>query len=248
MPSFRARNVRAAAAALVAATLLTGCASSRLSSEPPPGVRLAGDWKVDPAGSDDLGKAIEQLRAQTRKARQGRRAPRETSGEIEGPPSGRARSRGRGPDERQGGEAGEGGNDVGPGAGAEEAGIGAPRLSAVDELMSSVPRGEYLTVTVSATAFTVRSGGSSDQYVPGVESEISAQRGDAQQISGWKGGAYVIDTKPQWGPEIIQSYGLTKDGRLALTVRLTGRGINFVFTRVYERTTRVAPLAPPTND
>jgi hypothetical protein len=121
-----------------------------------------------------------------------------------------------------------------------------PHLSPVDELMSNVPQGDYLRIGVSTDAVTVTSGDSSDQYTPGQVADISAEQGDAQQISGWKGAAYVIDTKPQWGPEIIQSYGLTKDGRLMMTLRLSGGGTKFTFTRIYDRTTRVAPLAPPT--
>lgn len=124
-------------------------------------------------------------------------------------------------------------------------GAGPPRSSSVDELMSNVPQGDYLRISVSANAFTVTSGNSSDQYTPGLESDISAEQGDAHQMSGWKDKAYVIDTKPQFGAEIIQSYGLTKDGRLAVAVRLSGRGTKLTFTRVYDRTTHVAPLAPP---
>lgn len=233
MSSIRASAVPVYAAALIAAAVLTGCASSRLSSELPPGVRLAGDWKLDPARSDDLGKAVGALRAQLAKAHHD-----SDGGEQQslGSYSGR---RGGGGDSgsQQGGE-------VGPG---ESSSAGPPRRgSPVDELMSSVPRGDYLRITASSGAFTVISGDSSAEYTPGLESEISTQQGDAEQTSGWKAADYVIDTKPQWGPEIIQSYGLTKEGNLSVTVRLTGGGTNFTFTRVYDRTTRVTPLAPPT--
>jgi hypothetical protein len=114
--------------------------------------------------------------------------------------------------------------------------------------MSNVPGGDYLKITVSDTTFTVTSGDSSNQYTPGLESEISAEQGDAQQISGWKGTAYVIDTTPQLGPEIIQSFDLTKDGRLAMTLRLSGGNTRFTFRRIYDRTTHVAPLTPPTTN
>ena len=240
MPTFRARlilvRVTCIAAALAA---LAGCASSRLSSEAPPGVRLAGDWKLDYARSDDLGKAVEQLRQQGRHARRDvhREQPGGGTADNEGPARGRRRADDDRSERQQGEAAGQGGElSAGP----------APRLSPVDELMSNVPRGDYLRITVTPGSFTVTSGDSSDQYTPGLASEISAEQGDAQQISGWKGGEYVIDTRPQWGPQIIQSFGLSKDGRLTLTVRLTGGGTHFTFTRVYDRTTRVAPLAPPT--
>ena len=236
--------------ALIAAAALAGCATGHLSAETPPGVRLAGDWKLDTARSDDLGKAVDELRAQARKARRGAGNGQPTedggSGGAQGSTSGHRRVR-RGGQGGQQGAAGDEGQNVGAnGEGGDELGAGPPRFSTVDELMSSVPRGDYLRIGVGANSFTVSSGDSSDQYTPGVQSEISAEQGDAQQISGWKGEDYVIDTKPQWGAEIIQRYGLTKDGKLTMTVRLTGNKTRLTFTRVYDRTTRVAPLAPPT--
>lgn len=248
MPSFRVSLI--AAAALVAAEWLTGCAwSGGFGAQPPAGVRLAGDWKLDPVHSDDLGKAIERLRAQSalkrRHARTGR--PQDTSGDTDAPTSHRRMRRGQ-----QGGEqedqqdVSQNGSGYGPEG--EEMGVGTPHPSVVDQLMSNVPTGDYLRIGVSADSFTVTSGDSSDRYTPGLQSDISAERGDAQQMSGWRKSAYVIDTKPQFGAEVIQSYDLSKDGRLVMTLRLTGRGTRFTFTRVYSRTTRVAPLAPPTNN
>ena len=238
MPSLRASAVSVCLCALAAAAVLTGCAS-RFAAQAPRGIRLAGDWKLDPARSDDLGRALTQLRAQQRERdRRARARMGEVTGSRAGPEAG-GRPEGR---ER-------GASESAPGQNPEEMGIGPlPRLSAADELMSSVPQGEYLRITDSPGAFTVTSGASADQYTPGLESEISAQQGDARQISGWKGAEYVIDTRPQWGGEIIQSYGLTKDGKLRMTVRLTGGTADFTFTRLYDRTTHVAPLAPPTND
>jgi hypothetical protein len=249
MPSFRAYAAPLCISALATAAVLTGCASRRFSSQAPPGVSLAGDWKLDPSRSDDLGRALTELRAQDEKRSLEMRR-RQTGGMTQ---------EGEGPEGQEGPEGGErpehggrgsqraaGGRGANPG---EEAGVGrGPHVSAADELLSSVPQGDYLRITAGANAFTVTAGASSDQYTPGMESEISAQQGEATQISGWKGADYVIDTRPQWGAEIIQSYGLTKDGKLSMTVRLTGRGIKFAFTRLYERTTRAPLLAPPTND
>jgi hypothetical protein len=243
MQIFRGSALAVCATGLLAAAGLLGCASSRLASQPPPGVRLAGDWKLDPARSDDLGKAIVQLHAQQAKAR------RDTDNEPQRIGDDGSRRRGGGGSEPpEGGEPGEGESPSAPESGPELRAGPMPHASFVDELMSSVPRGDYLRITVSADAFTVTSGDASEQYTPGLESDISAEHGDAKQISGWKGPQFVIDTKPQWGAEIIQSYGLTPDGRLAMSVRLSGRGAHLTFTRLYERTTRVAPLSPPTNN
>lgn len=244
MQIFRGSAIPVCATGLLMAAALSACASSRLTSQAPPGVRLAGDWKLNPTLSDDLGKAIEQLRAQRAKAqRHARGGQPQEFGDYGG-----QGHMGGGTGGQQGREPGEDEDSAGTESGPEAAAGPPPRSSSVDELMSSVPRGDYLRITVSADSFAVTSGDSSEQYTPGLESEISAEQGDAQQISGWKGPAYVIDTKPQWGPEIIQSYTLTKDGRLALAVRLSGHETNLTFTRVYDRTTRVAPLAPPTNN
>jgi hypothetical protein len=248
MPSHQVRAVFRYATALTAAVALAACATSHLSADLPPGVHLAGDWKLDTARSDDLGKAVDQLRAQAQKARRsmagGQTTPAATGG-MQGPAGGH-RHRGSGQGGQQGTQGDQNQNTGEPGVGSDEMSAGPPRFSPVDELMSSVPRGDYLKISVSANSFTVSSGDSSDQYTPGLQSEISAEQGDAQQMSGWKGQDYVIDTKPQWGAEIIQRYGLTKDGKLTMTVRLTGNRTKLIFTRVYDRTARVAPLAPPT--
>lgn len=244
MASSRLRAVFVCASALFAAAALDGCASHRLAAEAPPGVHLAGNWKLDSALSDDLGRAVDELHAQIAKAR------REAGGGQQ-PGSGSYVRRGhRGGGHSGGQQGGEAGQDVGTG-GTESGGLAGgagpvPGGSPVDELMSTVPQGDYLEITVTANAFTVTSGDSSEEYTPGLESDISAEQGDAQQTSGWKGAVYVIDTKPQWGPEIITSYGLTTEGRLTMTVRLTGRETKLTFTRVYDRTKSVAPLAPPT--
>lgn len=248
MSSFRASVVPACATALIAAAVLPGCASSRLSADAPPGVQLAGDWKLDTARSDDLGKAIDELRAQRAKAHHNTSGSQQQQGP--GAYTGhRRRGGGESGGQQGGGEAGQGDGSSGPESGEQGVGAGAgqtPYASPVDELMSSVPRGDYLKITVSSSAFTVTSGDSTDEYTPGLESDISAEQGDAQQVSGWKDAAYEIDTKPQFGAEIIQGFALTQDGKLSMTVQLTGRGTKLTFTRVYDRTTSVAPLAPPT--
>ena len=242
MSSIRASVVPVCATALIAAAVLTGCASEpHLSAQLPSGVRLAGDWKLDPAHSDDLGRAVEELRAQQAKARH-QVAPAQQQQGLGGYGGHR-----RGGGGQQGGQQGGDEGTSGPESGEPEVGIGGPtRTSAVDELMSTVPQGDYLRIKVSPSAFTVTSGDSSDEYTPGVESDISAVQGDAQQFTGWKGTDYVIDTKPQIGAEIIQTFSQAKDGTLSMTVRLSGSEVHFTFTRVYDRTTGVTPLAPPT--
>lgn len=245
MPPTRAAIPLGTTAVLVAA-VLAGCGTVHVSSQLPSGEHLAGDWKLDSAHSDDLGRAVEELRAQQAKARHGMTQGTQQQQGLGGY-GGRRHGGGGEPQggqqggEDEQGESASGTEGIGPGMGAL-----APRASAVDELMANVPQGDYLRITVSASAFTVVSGDSTDEYTPGVVSDISAEQGDAQQITGWHGTDYVIDTKPQFGAEIVQTYSVTKDGTLSMTLKLTGAGTRFTFTRIYDRTTGVTPLAPPT--
>lgn len=253
MSSLRAGLIPATA--LAAAALLTGCAwSGGFGAEAPAGVRLAGDWKLDPVHSDDLSKAIETLRAQSAQKRRNTQSgpSQDASGDTQGPPpqggGHRRMRRGQQGGQQQGQQSGESGNESEYGAEGPEAGAGPTGASVVDQLMSNVPRGDYLRLGISADSFTVTSGDSTDRYTPGLESDISAELGDAQQMSGWKKDSYVIDTKPQFGAEVIQTYALTKDGKLMMTLQLTGGRpkTKLTFTRIYDRTTGVTPLAPPT--
>lgn len=251
MPSFRASAIPVSA--FIAAAALAGCSSMMdLAAQPPAGVQLAGDWKLDAARSDDLGKAVGELRAQIAKAHHARGSAQQQGGfggygghRRRGGPG---QQGGQGGGGQQSGQAGQDESSTGADGGGQGVGVGAaPGNSPVDELMSNVPRGDYLKLKVSSETFTVISGDSTDEYTSGLESEISAEQGDAEQISGWKKTDYVIDTRPQFGAEIIQTFALTKDGKLLMTVQLKGRGIDLTFNRVYGRTMQVAPLAPPTN-
>jgi hypothetical protein len=233
------------------ALLAVGCAATHFSSQPPADARIAGDWKLDRAASDRLSTAISRLGAQLARAARARRRAAERQAEAGELPQA------EGPGEGSGDEGpGEGGRTHGAerrqqsGAQApatQDVGGPAPNSAAEQEFLASVPAGEYLRLVVGPGAFTVIAGDSSNEYSPGVESVVESTSGEATQNSGWKGARYVIDTRPRLGPELTQSFELAKDGKLALKIRMQGRGIDVSFTRIYARTTRVAPLAPPTN-
>ena len=236
--------------------LATGCALTRLSAQPPAHIGIAGDWKVDWAHSDPLPPVLAQIAAQTLKAEHARRRfeseqagggrQREGGGEGDG-------------DEGPGGEGSEGGehprqgrraapNPAAPVEDSQQVGGPVPDSSAMRAFLASVPVGDYLRLVPGPDAFTVIAGDLSSQYTPGVESVIESSSGEATQISGWKHGAYVIDTRPQLGPRLIERFELTDHHQLALTIHLHGFGTDVTFRRLYDRTNRIAPLAPPTNN
>ena len=229
-------------AALLAITL-TGCASQRLATTAPPGVALSGNWALDPAASDDIAQAVARLQAQIGQAHHGRQRAR--------PADAFGRLGQRRPDQRPDD------SDEAPGAAGRPdrrasaaAGLGgAPRPGAalVREFLAQVPGG-YLQISVAPGVFRVASENGSQQYPPGVETAVELGEASAEQTCGWKDRHFVIDTQPQWGPALTQSFGLAPDGRLVVTVRLHGQGIDAALTLQYQRTRRAPSAVLPTSD
>ena len=239
MPS-RARLFALCAVSLT--LVLSGCASDRLAATAPSGVRLNGDWALDPAASEDIGRTVAQLRAQIRKAHhaQRRRAAQDGFGvPVRG---------GRGEPSGDSDEAAEG-----RGQGRQESSPGTPDdavppgSALIQEFRSNVP-GNELTITVAPGSVTVLTGNSSQQYTPGVQTAIEWGQISAEQISGWHRRRFVIDTRPEWGPVVTQSYSLAPDGKLVVTLKFRGAGVDATLTRRYRRTSRAPAALVPTGD
>lgn len=236
MPS-RARLLSLCAALVMVA--ITGCASNRMAATAPPGIRLAGNWALDPAASEDIDQVIAHLRAEISKASHAR--PARAGGGFGAGPRRRVMRR------REHG-ASSGAGRTAPRASAAAAGFSpAPGAALIQQFLSNVP-GNDLTVTITQNSFTVTSGASSQQYTPGVQAAVEWGQVSAEQTSGWRGRRYVIDTRPAWGPASTQSYGLAPDGMLVMTLRLHGKGIDATLTRRYRRTNRAAATLLPTDD
>ena len=218
---------------------LVGCASERLSSTAPPGLRLSGNWALDPAASDDIGQAVARLRTQIDKAlRLARRA------QPEGGVGDAMRRRREAPRRDSDETAGGGGQASAP---VELGGPPPPGAALVQEFLSNVP-GSYLTITVAPGSFSVASGNALQQYSTGVRTAVELGEVNAEQRSGWQGRKYIIDTRPEWGPAITQSYGLAPDGNLMATVHLHGQGIDTAVTLHYRRTKQAPAALLPSNN
>ncbi|HET7757237.1 MAG TPA: hypothetical protein VFK87_08275 [Steroidobacteraceae bacterium] len=223
-----------------AAATLGGCASG-LRAEAPAGATLAGTWKLDRAASDDPQKIIARMRAEAVKLI-GRRT-------VSPPPAGGARGAASPvpPPEETGGALGDE-----PG-GAH--GRGAPpdplrRSPMMHALARALARGEFLTVRQSPEAFVLDYGTTVRSFTPGAHSVVSAEQGVADQISGWSGREYVIEARAQIGPNVVERYALSRDGRqLIETLRIGPAELPAVeLKRVYEHTDEAAPHALPTSD
>lgn len=222
------------AATLAASVILTGCMSAG-SPQAPPGLRLDGAWKLDRSASDDPQKQIDKLREAVAKIAR-RRAPSM-------PPPGPGGRGMRGP-------------RTAPDTDDQDTSLrGAPadylsHSPTMHELMDFITRGDYLTVRQETDSFGLQFGSSARSFTPGGHSVVSAETGVADQVSGWKGKAYVIDIKPQVGPAITESYSLSDDQKnLIVKLHVAGSDLPAVdLKEVYAHTAESAPRALPTNE
>jgi hypothetical protein len=235
--------VRAWAALLcaAAATALAGCATGA-SAEAPPGVNLAGNWKLDPAASDDPQKVLAQMRAEAYKIIN--RGPQPTPAPL--PRNGQAPRNGSQSQDQTVNEdplyspAGPGGQRPDPLRHSPMAHI----------IMTVIERGDFLTVRQGPEEFVLDFGTSQRSFTPGGHSVVSAEGGVGDQTSGWKNHEYLIQIKAQLGPTVTETLALSGDGKhLVDKLHISSGELPAVnLTRVYDPTTEVAPRQMPNND
>jgi hypothetical protein len=237
MPIARALGALLCAAA---ATALIGCATGA-GAEPPAGVNLAGNWKLDPAASDDPQKVLAQMRAEAYKIIN--RGPQPTNPPL--PRNGMPPPHSSQPQDQTVTEdplyaTGPGGQRPDPLRHSPMAHI----------IQSAVERGDFLTVRQGPGEFVLDYGTSQRSFTPGSHSVVSAEGGVGDQTSGWKDHEYVIDIKAQLGPTVIETLALSSDGKhLVDKLHISSGELPAVtLTRVYAPTNEVAPRQMPTND
>jgi hypothetical protein len=235
------RLPRAGRLLLCTAAALVGCAGSRLSSDAPAGLTLAGAWKLDRAASDDPQRVLARMRAE---------ALRKMGQRVVGGAPRRPGTHGAGTRTAQPEDAALEG-DPGP----VPTGRGAPpdplrRSPMAHALLASIARGEFLTVRQSPGVLVLEYGSSQRRFTSGEHSVVSAEGGVADQTCGWKGREYVIQVRGQSGPDVTERYGLSPDGRHLLErLHIAPAELSAVdLTRVYDPTDETAPRQTPTSD
>jgi hypothetical protein len=216
----RARTLLLCAAA---ATVLGGCRTSSVSPQTPPGVSLAGNWKVDAAASDDPQKTLNKMRAEALK--------------IINRNAANAQARG----------------GAGPGAEADDpAAAHGPHRDPLQRspmahiIQAMLARGEYLTVRQTPEEVTFDYGTSRRSFTPGAHSVVSAESGVADQTSGWHGNEYLILVKAQLGPEVEERFSVSPDRKhLIEQLHIDSYELPAVdLKRVYDATSENAPRQP----
>ena len=236
MPTRRATLV------LLCAALLPGCAGSRLAADAPPGVNLAGAWKLDHSASDDPQKILDHMREEALKIMS---HPPQPVMNMPAHPGrqGQGQASAQNPDsDREAALA----QPVTPGPHFDPL-----KYSPMAHIIrNTVARGDFLTVRQSPGEFVLDYGTSRRTFTPGQHSVVSAEGGVGDQTSGWKGREYVIEVKGQQAPLVTEAYGLSNDGK-ELVVKFhvsSGELPAVTMTRVYRPTNESAPQQLPTND
>ena len=238
MPTVRGTLVPLCAAA----TLLAGCTGPSLNEDAPPGVNLAGAWKLDHSASDDPQKTLDQMRAQALKIMS---HPPQQVMSVPAHPG----RQGQGQGQRQS-------PDSDPEAAPMQPAALGPHFDPLKYspmahiIKQSIDRGDFLTVRQGPGEFVLDYGTSRRTFRPGQHSVVSAENGVGDQSSGWKGREYVIEVKAQQGPLLTEQYGLSSDGKeLVEKLHISSGELPAVtLTRVYRPTNESAPQQLPMND
>jgi len=234
-------TVRVTLVLLCAAALLCGCAGHGLAEDAPPGVNLAGAWKLDHGASDDPQKTLDHMRAEALQI-----IARQAQQPVLAAPT-RPGKHGQAPTQNP-----DGGGDSGS---AQPAPLG-PHFDPLQRspmahiIANSVARGDFLTVRQGPGEFVLDYGTLRRTFTPGQHSVVSAEGGVGDQTSGWKGHEYVIEVKAQQGPSVTEEYGLSPDGKELVTKLHISSGELPAVTlmRVYRPTDESAPHQLPTSD
>jgi hypothetical protein len=212
-----------------------GCASG-FGAEVPPGLSLAGSWRLDPAASDDPQKVLDHMREEAsrimlRQYNQYNQAPPQTTG--------------RG----QGSSRGNTDEDYGFGGGGPPQGDPLRHSPMAHIIENAVGRGDFLTVRQGPEEFVLDYGTSRRSFTPGGRSVVSAEGGVADQTSGWDGHSYVIMVKEQYGSTVKEEYSLSSDGALIEKLHIGTAELPAVtLTRLYRPTHDSSPRVMPSND
>jgi hypothetical protein len=222
---------------LVCAGLSACGGAGSLGPDAPSGVNLAGTWRLDRSVSDDPEKIYEKILRQ-RAARYGEQAPPPAHG---------------GPGADSGGANPEG-TLVDPNhplsVDAQTAAvIGSSHLDPFDMgVFGTIPRGDVITIRQQPDEMYIFDGTTDRSFTPGAKSVVSVPEGVADQHSGWKSHAYVIDVRAQAGPETIERYSLSPDGQ-QLLAEIDSHGGNMPSLKMKRVYTRLkSQTAAPTND
>ncbi|HTV77955.1 MAG TPA: hypothetical protein VMF03_06835, partial [Steroidobacteraceae bacterium] len=109
--------------------------------------------------------------------------------------------------------------------------------------------GQWLKIHQSDSEVTIVNAATSRSFTPGERSVVSVPSGVADQVAGWSGRDFVVQVRPQIGPEVRETYTLSPDGKqllVKINVASEGRNLAMKVSRVYDRSSRDPAQLHPT--
>jgi hypothetical protein len=101
--------------------------------------------------------------------------------------------------------------------------------------------GQWLKIRQSDTEVSIANAATNRSFTSGERSVVSVPSGVADQVAGWSGRDFLIDLRPQIGPEVRETYTLSPDGKqlvVKINVASEGRNLAMKVIRVYDRSTK----------
>jgi hypothetical protein len=218
---------------------LGGCMMARVHELPPPNYSLAGVWELNPALSSDPDKVLAAVQ------------PKPKSG----PGSGKGPGQGPAPEVINDPTtdlppidttAGHEGQAIYRSYGANDRNAYRPPL---DFQNNALLGGQWLKIRQTETEVSIANAATNRSFTPGERSVVSVPSGVADQVAGWSGRDFLIQVRPQIGPEVQETYTLSADGKQLLVkidVASEGRNRAMKVTRVYDRSSKDPAELRPT--
>jgi hypothetical protein len=208
---------------------LGGCMMAHVHELPPPNYSIAGVWELNPALSSDPKKVLAAVQPV--------------------PPAGPGAAKGPAPAPEVINDpttdlppidttAGHEGQAVYHSDAANDRNAYRPPL---DFQNNALLGGQWLKIRQTDTEVGIANAATDRSFTPGERSVISVPSGVADQVAGWSGRDFLIDVRPQIGPEVRETYTLSPDGRqllVKINVASEGRNRAMNVTRVYDRSTK----------
>jgi hypothetical protein len=231
---------------VLASALATASAQAALKERPPEGVKLSGIWQLDPHGSDDPAQVIEKAQkaeeaSRRRQVEERTRGADRTWGDDNDGPYGRLptdpRNRNDPFPRRE-----DRSDTLDPFGRETSVSWGTPRRrTASDEFLLQLdPNPQTLTIQDWGSRVLVWEDKLDTDCKAGEVAPIADAFGDGERQCGWRGRAWVIETRRTDRFKRTDRFELSKDGQqIAYTSTASGAGIASI------KVSRIYRLAPP---
>jgi hypothetical protein len=214
---------------------LGGCMMAHVHELPPPNYTLEGVWELNPTLSSDPDKVLAAVQP---KPRAGKGSGQDPAPEVINDPTTDLPPIDTTP--------GHEGQAVYHYNGVNDRYAYRPPL---DFQNNALLGGQWLKIRQTETDVTISNAATNRSFTPGERSVVSVTSGVADQVAGWSGRNFLIQVRPQIGPEVDETYTLSPDGKqllVKINVASEGRNLAMKVTRVYDRSTKDPALLRPT--